>query len=76
MIIRQELGQKSSSSFFCFWGVFAVFHKNQKQAGTLRTQLRTNQKAVVLKLGLVVSQQGSLTNNNFAAEPVSIFAPD
>jgi len=32
-----------------------------KQAGTLRTQLRTSQKAAVLKLGLLLSQQGSLT---------------
>jgi len=53
----------------------ATFHKNQKQAGTLRTQLRTSQKAAVLKIGLIVSQQSTLTNNNIAAEPVLIFAP-
>jgi len=54
----------------------AVFHKNGNLAGTLRAQLRTNHTPVVLKIGLILSQQSTLTKNNFAAEPISIFVPD
>jgi len=54
----------------------AVFHKNGNLAGTLRAQLRTNHRPVVLKIGLILSQQSTLTKNNFAAEPISIFVPD
>ena len=73
LFLEKEI--KKMCSLVCL--VMEVCHLPQKlkQAGTLRTQLRTNPKTVVLKLGLLLSQQGSLTKQNFAAEPVSIFAP-
>jgi len=30
---------------------------------------------IVFKLGLILSQQGTLTKNNFTSEPISIFVP-
>jgi len=53
----------------------ASFHKNWNLAGTPWARLRTNQKAVVLKLGLILNQQSTLTKNNFTVEPIPIFAP-
>jgi len=39
------------------------------------TTSNQRKERVVLKLGLILSQQGSLTKNNFTTEPILIFAP-
>jgi len=57
---------------------FFVFRLPQKLkfgrnvVGTTSNQLKFG---VVLKLGLILSQQRSLTKNNFTTEPILIFAP-
>jgi len=40
--------------------------------GTTSNQLKCG---VVLKLGIILSQQSALTKNNVTTEPISIFAP-
>jgi len=40
------------------------------------TTSNQRKERVVLKLGLILGQQSTLTKNNFTTEPISIFVPD